>query len=116
MNNQLFKDEDMPKFFLLPLVLCVVFFISIFDMPYGYYTFARVIVFVLSLIFLILWYVANGMEFSMKFIPVIVVAILWNPILPVYLDKEIWVVLDILASIIEIIVSVLSYRTIKNME
>ena len=116
MNNQSPKDETMPKFFLLPLVLCVVFFISIFDMPYGYYTFARVIVFVLSIIFLFMWYAAEGMEFSMKFIPVIIVAILWNPILPIYLDKETWVILDVLAIVTEIIVTLLAYSTIKNME
>lgn len=116
MNNQPPKDETMPKFFLLPLILSVVFLISIFDMPYGYYTFARVMVFVISIIFLIMWYVANDMEFSMEFIPVIIVAILWNPILPIYLDKETWVILDVIALVTEIIVTLLAYRTVKNME
>ena len=104
------KAQKIPiKLLILPFVLILIFLLSIFDMPYGFYTFARIMIFVLSLVFLYVLYNHNE-EFSLKFIPVIVIAILWNPIFPVYLDKETWVVLDIVAIITEIIVSILSIK------
>ena len=101
------------KFILIPLLLSLLFFISTFKMPYGFYQFARIVVFFLSIIHLYIWH-KHIEKFSLKFIPIIAIAILWNPIMPIYLDKVAWVILDILAIVTEIIVSILLYRTTKN--
>lgn len=97
----------------IPLVLSLVFFVSVFDMPYGFYTFARITAFVLSLIFIVICYYQNE-SFSAILIPPIIIAILWNPIMPIYLDKETWVILDLLAVITESVLGVYAYRLSKN--
>lgn len=109
-NIKINESQKRPiKLLILPFVLILIFLLSIFDMPYGFYTFARIAIFALSLVFLYILYNHNE-DFSLKFIPIIVIAILWNPIFPIYLDKETWVVLDIVAIITEIIVSILSIK------
>lgn len=80
------------KFFLLPIVAAVVLAVGCFHLPIGYYTFLRIVVFVVAglLIFLskyegINWQcVVNGL-----------VAILFNPIIPVHLhSRPVWAVID----------------------
>ena len=99
--------------YLIPLISSFIFLFSIFDMPYGFYTFARLAVFVFSIIHLFVWHEKNK-EFSAKYIPVIVIAILWNPISPIYFGKETWIVLNICAIITEGIVGVLACRSKEN--
>ena len=92
----------------ISLILTVLFFISIFDLPYGFYTFMRILAFILSVIFIFLYYSERG-YFSPTLIPVIIIGILWNPIIPIYLTKNIWVILDLIAAITE---GVLSFHTL----
>lgn len=97
----------------ISLILTVLFFISIFDLPYGFYTFMRILVFILSVIFIFLYYSERG-YFSSTLIPVIIIGTLWNPIIPIYLTKDIWVVLDIIAAITEGALSVHSLHLAKK--
>lgn len=100
------------KFWLIPIVLIALFFISIFDLPYGFYTFLRIAVCILSLIFVFFCYTYDcRIEFL---IPSVLVAILWNPILPVYLDKETWVIFDVIAIVVEGILAIFSYKLWKE--
>lgn len=85
---------------LISLILAILFFISIFDLHYGFYTFMRILAFILSGIFIVLYYAELG-TFSPHLIPVIIIGVLWNPIIPIYLTKDIWVVLDLIAAIVE---------------
>lgn len=83
---------------ILSFILTFGLFVAIFDLPYGYYTFLRVLVFVLSLI--IIWIMYNNEGFSNPMIyGALIAAILWNPIIPIYLDKGIWVVFDTFGAI-----------------
>lgn len=65
--------------------------------PYGYYVFLRWMV-TGSAIFLI--WVANKLQKQKWLGLMIVIAILFNPIIPIYLTKEIWVVIDLIVAII----------------
>lgn len=112
-NSQQSVNKGNPKTLIIPFVLALLFFISVSDMPYGFYTLVRIAAFILSVVFIYIWYGYTG-KFSPKFIPIIIIAILWNPILPIYLDKETWVGLDIFAIITEIITSMLIYRDSKK--
>lgn len=103
------KKEDSMRFWILPLILMALFAVSIFDLPYGFYTFLRIVVTALSLWFLFCCYNYVG-EFKPIFIPVVVMAILWNPIIPIYLDKDTWVILDIIALIVCFIMLIYSHR------
>lgn len=112
------RKKKRTKLFILPLALISVFFISILDMPHGFYTFARIAITLFSAIFLFNAYATFKSElcFYIVCIPVSIIAILWNPIIPVYLDKETWVMLDIFAIISEIVVGIITYFNSKEDE
>ena len=77
----------------MSLILSVALFIAIFDLPYGYYTFLRILVCLFSLI--IIWIMYSNEKFLNPMIyGIIIAAILWNPISPIYLDKSTWIVFD----------------------
>lgn len=78
-----------------PIVLGLLLFIAIFPLPYGYYTFLRLIVFVFSLF---LAYQLREKNCSNWIIFLIFMAILFNPLIPVYLSKEIWVLIDLFSA------------------
>lgn len=73
--------------------------IGIADMPIGYYTFLRIVVCLSSGV---IAYGSYSIEEKINFGAALfgVIALLFNPIFPVYLqDKEIWATIDILAAI-----------------
>lgn len=107
------RENETPKFFILPLIISAILFISIAELPYGFYTFMRIVVPLLSVIYLFFTYMEKE-EFSFILIPNIIIAIMWNPIFPIYLDKETWVAIDTIAGISEIIVAYFSYRSWKS--
>ena len=76
------------KIFLIPAALL---FLAFLELPYGYYTFLRLVVTGMSL------YAAFGLleKGSINFWVMLGIAILFNPIIPVYLTKEIWTPIDI---------------------
>ena len=106
------NKKETPKLFVLPLVIAAILFISIADLPYGFYNVMRIVVPLLSAIFLV-WAFSEIEEFHLMLIPNIIAVILWNPILPVYLDKETWVIIDAIVGICEIVVTFWTYRTVK---
>lgn len=108
------NEEDKPlKFWKIPIALIVLFSISIFDLPYGFYTFLRISVCLLSLFFAFIYY-GYKEKISLLSATAIAIAILWNPVLPIYLDKETWVGLDVMAISIEVIMLIFSYKIWKK--
>lgn len=79
----------MKQLILLVSILC---FVGIFNLPYGYYTLLRIAVTGLSV------YLILNQEFTLSNnwrVFLIITAILFNPILPIYLDnKLIWQFID----------------------
>lgn len=75
----------------------VMLFIGIFDMPYGYYTLLRLVV---TATFA--WAAFDAWERKMDIAPYVLglVALLFNPFIPVHLDKEIWIGIDIAAGVL----------------
>lgn len=111
---QTHTEKDKPsKFYLIPFILSIIFFISMFELYYGFYTFARIIISLFSAIFLFLLYIYND-KFSMWQLPVILITVLWNPIFPVYLDRETWLILDGCGMITEIVLGVYAYKLWKK--
>ena len=82
MNNKLF--------WYIPAILL---FLGIFSLPYDYYKLLRVIVFI-SALYLIS---QNKNEWVYIFLGI---AILFNPLLPIYLSKGIWIPIDIVVGIL----------------
>ncbi len=71
-------------------------FIAISDLPYGYYTLLRLVLFSIGTLYLIFF---RNVKLPIVDILVFVVVLLWNPIIPVYLTKEIWTALDLIVAI-----------------
>jgi len=75
-------------------------FLAIAKLPYGYYILLRWVVTISALFSA--WVAYNSED---KFWPFLMggIAILFNPIIPVYLTKEIWVVIDFIIAIVFLI-------------
>jgi hypothetical protein len=70
--------------------------LAIFPLPYGYYTFLRLIVFIGGLYIAYHLYDKKSHVFSIVFV---LLAILFNPIIPVHLSRETWLPIDIMSAI-----------------
>jgi len=94
------------------LLICAgLLFIGLFDLPIGYYTLLRIIVTIGSVAVVVSEF-ENGFNFWV--ITFGLIAILFNPLIPIYLnDKSAWMPIDIIAGILFIIKS-LTIKTNKN--
>ena len=70
-------------------------FLAIFKLPYEYYTLLRYAIFFIAAISAL----AIFDEHTGIALGYVVIALLFNPISPIYLDKSTWIIIDILASI-----------------
>lgn len=109
------NENEMPRLFILPLIIAVILFISIAELPYGFYAIMRIIVPLMSAIYLFFSYMLKD-KLDLMLIPNILIVILWNPILPVYMDKETWVVLDAIAGISQVIIAFYAYHLEKSVK
>jgi len=74
-------------------VPAVFLFIAIFALPYGYYTFLRLVVTGVS------FYVAFGLlkKENVNFWVILFIGLLFNPLIPIHLSKDIWMLINIIA-------------------
>ena len=82
-----------------PIVIYVavgMLWIGAAPLPYGYYTLLRLVV---TIVFVWAAYVAYQGKHSILPYAYGLLALLFNPIVPIYLDKTLWAVMDILAGI-----------------
>ena len=86
MSNLEHKDF----FWLVPIIIL---FVGLLPMPYGYYTMSRIIVCLSSIYFS---YKSNEQKNVLISWIFIIIAILYNPIIPIYFnDKFIWIGINI---------------------
>ncbi len=89
------------KFSKKPATLAsILLLLALLSWPYGYYTFLKIVVTIISAYYANYLY-ENKLAETLKFWfwGLIFIAILFNPILPIYLDRETWGFIDILAAI-----------------
>ena len=96
------------KTFVLPIIIAVIMLISVAKLPYDFYTIMRIVVPLLSIIYVIFECLQNNGKFSLILVPNIIIAILWNPIEPIYLAKETWVIIDFVACFVQLAVALWS--------
>jgi hypothetical protein len=75
--------------FIIPSVLLLV---ALLPLPYGYYTLLRIAVFACAGY---LAYVSLGASQRGSLVTFSIIALLFNPIIPVHLDRDIWFFIDI---------------------
>lgn len=102
-------------FFLPPAIL----FSSLLpDLPYAYFQILRWIVTLFSLYYI--WYLRATPRISMSIFEMrhsstliflfAAIAVLFNPIAPIYLSRGIWLILDILAALIMLLYGYVQFR------
>lgn len=83
--------------FLIPAAFL---FLGIADLPIGYYTLLRIVVFISSCLVAMGSY-AQGDKINLRVILFAVIALLFNPLSPIYLhDKEAWSVIDAITGVL----------------
>lgn len=96
----------------ISIICACLLFIAIFKLPIEYYTFLRIVVFIGALLVL-----NSFIDKSVRWIIVFaLIAILFNPIIPIYLYlKDYWIPIDI-ASGIAFLLSLISNTTTEKNE
>lgn len=77
----------------IKVVLAILFFVCLADMPYGYYQFVR---FVGLIGFAILAYQANQLGKKKEMIIYCALALLFQPFFKIALGREIWNIVDLI--------------------
>jgi hypothetical protein len=104
------NDQDLTYFNWVWLLPAGMLLLAVLPLPYGYYTLLRLVVCLASLIHAAFgWQYLKPVAFISGFL-----AILFNPLIPIHLDKEVWLVIDIAAAIYQFIVWRLLLPKYKN--
>ena len=80
----------------IKIVLAILFFLCLADMPYGYYQLVR---FMALVGFTILAYKANEQGQKTEAIIYVCLAILFQPLFKIALGREIWNVVDVIVGV-----------------
>lgn len=96
----------------ISLISAILLAIGCFPLPIGYYTFLRIVIFIACVI-LIIYDKDKGLNWSN--IALGITGIIFNPIIPIYLhEKEIWMIIDVLGSILFAVKTYQLYKTEKS--
>ena len=87
------------------ILIAILYFLGIADLPYGYYTFLRILTLIALLIFLYQHWVLTGEPLSIINIIIGIIIILFNPFIPIYLDKATWRIFDFVCGCILLIIA-----------
>ena len=98
------------------LLFAVLYLIATADLAYGYYTFIRVLSLFGMLVLGFLWLMIAEKPLSPIMIVLTVILVLFNPIIPIYLDKETWIVLDTISAFTLLVVGGYVWFTKKDLE
>lgn len=80
----------------IKIVLAILFFLCLLDMPYGFYQLVR---FAALIGFAILAYQASEQQNKTEMIIYVCLAILFQPLLKISLGREVWNVVDVIVGI-----------------
>lgn len=108
------EETHKHQVFIPALIAVVLLVIALANgLPYGYYTFLRWVV--TAAAGYVAW-VAHEREDLPWMWAFGAIALLFNPIAPVYLDKEIWTILDIVVAVLFVSVAITTRRPGKTIE
>ena len=106
--NHIKTDIKEKKYYTLSgvigLILGILYLVGMADLDYGYYTFLRIVSFLAIPIFLYSYWHIHENEDIMKIdVTHIITGIVWvlfNPILPIHLSKDLWMFFDFISAMI----------------
>lgn len=82
------------------LIIITMLVLAIMDLPYGYYQLLRWIVSIASFYLAYILYLQASKFWIVLFATL---GIIFNPLIPFYLEKETWMVIDLIAALIYLI-------------
>lgn len=80
-------------------IVSILLLIGVFNLPIGYYTLLRICVTGICTYYLREEVNKNNTKTNTSIILLGVLVILFNPIIPIYLNKGIWIIIDLLSAI-----------------
>jgi hypothetical protein len=81
---------------LTKIILAILLFLCLADMPYGYYQFVR---FVSCIVFGYLAYISNEEKLNNQAIVYVVLALLFQPFIKISLGRELWNIVDVIVGV-----------------
>lgn len=91
------ESKDGNLFVALSFIATFVLFLGCFNLPIGYYTFLRIVVCSVAVMFII---DVTKSNVNYKLIINGLMAIMFNPFIPIYLhNKTAWMIIDIIAAV-----------------
>lgn len=97
------KTELLKRPHLLPCIIAaLMLFGALGDWPYGYYQLMRFVVCGISVYVSFIAYVWEKLWATWLFG---VIAVLFNPLIPIHLSKEVWQPIDVLCAVIFIVIA-----------
>lgn len=106
---KLFSNASAKYGVIMPIVLSLLYFVGTADLDYGYYTFLRIVSFIFIIILIIAY--CSWADSSLAYCTVTlgILLILFNPIIPIELEKETWIVFDIISGILMLSCSIVTF-------
>lgn len=80
--------------FFLSAIPAVMLLAALASWPYGYYTFLRLVVTACAIALVVVEYQRTD-KFSVSSIPLIGIALLFNPLIPVHMKRDLWALIDV---------------------
>ena len=91
------------KYFLIWVLPIILLLIAMLELPYGYYTFLRLIITASSMVIIwLLWKYQRMHKEIWSTIFLTIIALLYNPIILVHLSKQIWFIINIVTIVLYI--------------
>ena len=78
-------------------IVAVLLLIALIPLPYAYYQLLRIVVTIAAAIYAYRFYENNQ---TPKAIIFGFIVLIWNPIIPIYLDRSIWMILDVVGAVV----------------
>lgn len=96
---------------IIKIILAILFFICLANMPYGYYELVR---FVALVGFAILAYYANEKDNKVEVIILVALAILFQPLFKIAFGRNLWNIIDVIVGVSLLLSLVLPLQKNKN--
>lgn len=96
-ENTVTPAKQIQTIIILKIIGAVLLFLALAKMSYGYYTFLRLSIMILSVVFAYDTFKNYSALWGWAFVGI---AIIFNPIIPVYFQRSTWNIIDIIAGII----------------
>ena len=96
------------------LILAIFYVIGVADIDYGYYTFLRILTFIALPITIFVFSLDVNSFLTPVSLVCGIIVILFNPIVPIYLDKGVWSIIDIICAISLIGLSIYAFAKSKK--